>query len=82
MVRKSYTKEYGKDHMEMKTFNNLSRKPKVLVVDDILASGGTMFAACDLVEEAGGEYVGGFVLAIIRDLYEYDIETIKTIKYI
>lgn len=82
LVRKSYTKEYGKDHMEMKTFNNLSRKPKVLVVDDILASGGTMFAACDLVEEAGGEYVGGFVLAIIRDLYEYDIETIKTIKYI
>ena len=51
--RVDYELEYGKDAVEMHK-DSVYQGARVLVVDDLLATGGTMKAACDLVEKAGG----------------------------
>ena len=52
--RVDYALEYGSDALEMHT-DALAANARVLVVDDVLASGGTAAAACRLIDEAGGE---------------------------
>jgi adenine phosphoribosyltransferase len=51
-----YELEYGTDRIEMH-IDAVDKGKKVLMVDDLLATGGTMKAACGLVEKAGGEIV-------------------------
>jgi len=51
--RESYGLEYGNDALEIST-NVLSANDSVLVVDDVLATGGTLVAAIELVKQAGG----------------------------
>ena len=53
----SYGLEYGTDEIEMHQ-DTIPHGAKVLMVDDLLATGGTMQAACQLVEKAGGRVVG------------------------
>jgi adenine phosphoribosyltransferase len=60
-ARASYTLEYGSDTLEMHD-DSFPRGAKVLVVDDLLATGGTMRACCELVEELGGVVAGCTVL--------------------
>jgi adenine phosphoribosyltransferase len=55
-VRQSYSLEYGHDSIEMHE-DAISPGEKVLVHDDLLATGGTARAACDLVQQLGGEVV-------------------------
>lgn len=52
----SYELEYGTDIIEIHT-DGIMPGDKVLIHDDVLATGGTAQAACKLVEEAGGEIV-------------------------
>ncbi len=56
-VAASYALEYGTDTLEM---HEDAVKPgeKVLIVDDVLATGGTAAAVCSLVETLGGEVAG------------------------
>ncbi len=56
-----YGLEYGTDTLEIHT-DAIAPGQKVLMVDDLLATGGTMKAACDLVRQLGGEIVGITVL--------------------
>lgn len=49
-----YELEYGTDTLEIHT-DGVSPGQRVLLVDDLLATGGTMQACCRLVEKAGGE---------------------------
>src|SRR5947199_4698946 len=60
-VSMSYDLEYGKDTLEMHA-DSIVAGQRVLVVDDVLATGGTMKACCDLVKQLGGELVGVAVL--------------------
>jgi len=53
----SYALEYGEDKIEMHV-DAISPGEKVLIVDDLLATGGTAAAACKLVEKLGGEVAG------------------------
>ncbi len=53
----SYDLEYGTDTLEVHS-DAVKDKAKVLMVDDLLATGGTMAAACKLIEKIGGEIVG------------------------
>ena len=48
--------EYGEDTLEMHT-DAILKGEKVLVHDDVLATGGTASAVCKLVEKLGGEVV-------------------------
>ncbi|MBM4048462.1 MAG: adenine phosphoribosyltransferase [Planctomycetes bacterium] len=53
----SYQLEYGTDALEIHT-DSVAPGQRILMVDDLLATGGTMSACCKLVEQLGGQVVG------------------------
>jgi adenine phosphoribosyltransferase len=60
-IRVTYDLEYGSDSLEMHS-DAIEKGQKVLIVDDLLATGGTARATVDLVKQLGGEVVGVAVL--------------------
>ncbi len=72
VISLSYQLEYGEDTLEMKP-----GKGNVLIVDDVLATGGTLRAAADLCKKAGYT-VGGFATAIdLTYLNDFSWEGLK-----
>jgi adenine phosphoribosyltransferase len=63
----TYDLEYGTDTLEVHT-DAVDKGAKVLMVDDLLATGGTMAAACKLIEKIGGQIVGISFLIELCDL--------------
>lgn len=60
----TYQKEYECDTIEMHE-DAIQRGQKVLLVDDLLATGGTVKANIELIEKLGGEIVGiGFLIEL------------------
>jgi adenine phosphoribosyltransferase len=57
IISKEYTLEYGKNKIEIHK-DAIKEGERVLVFDDLLATGGTVLATCQLVEELGGKVVG------------------------
>ena len=53
----TYDLEYGTDTLEVHS-DAVKNQAKVLMVDDLLATGGTMASACKLIEKIGGQVVG------------------------
>jgi adenine phosphoribosyltransferase len=53
----AYDLEYGKAELHIH-IDALTPGAKVLLIDDLLATGGTMAAGCRLIEKAGGQVVG------------------------
>lgn len=56
-VRVNYGLEYGQDALEIHT-DAIKPGQRVLIIDDVLATGGTARAAADLVQQIGGVVVG------------------------
>jgi adenine phosphoribosyltransferase len=56
-VRESYSLEYGQDALEIHE-DAIAKGKQVLIVDDVLATGGTAAAAVRLVERVGGKVAG------------------------
>jgi adenine phosphoribosyltransferase len=77
-VRVDYALEYGTDSLEIHK-DALDGGRRVLIVDDLLATGGTAAATTKLVEQVGGEVAGvGFVIELTflngrRKLDGYDV---------
>ena len=63
----TYDLEYGKDTLEVHK-DAVKKGAKVLMVDDLLATGGTMAAACELIEKIGGEVAEVVFLIELRFL--------------
>lgn len=63
----SYSLEYGANTLEVHR-DAIAPGTKVLIVDDLLATGGSSRAAADLVEKLGGEVVGLAFLVELTDL--------------
>jgi len=63
----SYDLEYGTDTLEVHS-DAIDNGSKVLMVDDLLATGGTMVAACKLIEKIGGQIVGITFLIELKEL--------------
>jgi adenine phosphoribosyltransferase len=62
---KAYGLEYGEDSLEMHE-DAVEKGERVLIVDDLLATGGTARATVKLVEEAGGRVQGlGFLIELV-----------------
>ena len=63
-VSESYEKEYGMDALEIHK-DAISSGENVLIVDDLLATGGTALATCNLVKCLGGNVIGlSFVIEL------------------
>ena len=79
-----YSLEYGTNRLEMHV-DGISRGQHVLIVDDLLATGGSAKAAIELVESVGGVVVGVACLIELealggtKTLEGYDVYTV--IKY-
>ncbi|GAA6767102.1 adenine phosphoribosyltransferase [Flavobacterium johnsoniae] len=56
IISASYELEYGTDSLEMH-IDAIKKGDRVLIHDDVLATGGTAKAVCELVEKLGGEIV-------------------------
>lgn len=84
-VRVDYQLEYGTDALEIHK-DAINPGQRVLVVDDLLATGGTIGAAAKLVEMLRGEIVGlAFVIELAflggrQKLSKYDIFSLVTYK--
>src|SRR5436305_15080105 len=66
-VRVEYDLEYGSNTLEMHR-DAIRPGQRVLIVDDLLATGGTVGATIKLVEELGGQVVGAAFLIELTDL--------------
>ena len=55
-IREDYTLEYGTNTIEIHE-DALSKGDRVVVIDDLLATGGTAIAACNLIKRVGAEVV-------------------------
>ena len=62
----NYKLEYGEDRLEIQ--ENLFRKnSKIIIIDDLLATGGTASGAGKLIREAGGNLIGyGFLVELTK----------------
>ena len=63
-IQESYQKEYGPDTLTMHA-DSIKAGEKVLIVDDLLATGGTLKASIKMIEKLGGVIVG---ISLIIDL--------------
>jgi adenine phosphoribosyltransferase len=64
-VRASYALEYGSDSLEMHD-DAIKKGQRVLIVDDLLATGGTASATRDLVKQLGGQVQGlAFLIELV-----------------
>jgi adenine phosphoribosyltransferase len=77
----TYDLEYGTDTLEVHC-DAINNGVKVLMVDDLLATGGTMAAACKLIEKIGGQIVGiSFLIELTElagrsKLSEYNVKAV------
>jgi adenine phosphoribosyltransferase len=77
-----YELEYGTDKIEVHK-DAIEEGDKVLIADDLLATGGTMKAACQLVESLGGDVVGCAFVVELTDLKGRDkLEGYKLFKLV
>jgi adenine phosphoribosyltransferase len=65
----SYTLEYGEDSLQMASYFEGHR---VLVVDDVLATGGTLRATCNLCEKSGHTVAGVNTLINLTRLNQFE----------
>ncbi|MFX0179506.1 MAG: adenine phosphoribosyltransferase [Candidatus Hodarchaeota archaeon] len=72
-LSETYELEYGTDTIEMH-IDAIEKGEKVLLFDDLLATGGTAEAACRLIEKSGGIVVGvAFVIELTGSLHGRDL---------
>lgn len=66
-IKLSYTIEYGKDAIEIQK-HAVREGQRILICDDLLATGGTAKAAAKLIEKIGGKVVGFAFIIELTDL--------------
>jgi adenine phosphoribosyltransferase len=66
-IGREYELEYGSDRVEVHS-NSITRGERVLIVDDLIATGGTMLATVELLEGIGAEILGCAVVVDLPDL--------------
>ncbi|KAM4615230.1 adenine phosphoribosyltransferase [Polymixia lowei] len=66
-VSVAYSLEYGTAEVEVQE-DSVNPGQKVLLIDDLLATGGTLFAACELMKKQQAEILGCLVVIELKDL--------------
>ena len=67
VIAEKYSLEYGDDQIELHT-DSIERGQKIVLVDDVLATGGTTEAATKLIDRLGGQISAIIFLLELRDL--------------
>ena len=67
VIGEDYDLEYGKDRVEVHT-DAIKKGERVLLVDDLIATGGTAFAGIKLLERAGATVIGCSVVIDLPEL--------------
>ncbi len=85
VISESYDLEYGKNTLEIHK-DAIEAGKRVLIVDDLLATGGTALAACNLVRKVGAEVVGMAFVIELADLngrakMPQDVEVVSMLVY-
>ena len=83
-VKKTYDLEYGNATLELQPWNGTNGMNKVVIVDDVLATGGTLKATYELAETAGYEVVGSLVLIDLKyvpRVKDFDLEVESIVTY-
>ncbi len=85
VISESYDLEYGKNTLEIHK-DAIEEGKRVLIVDDLLATGGTALAACNLIRKVGAEVVGmAFVIELAelngREKMPKDVEVTSMLVY-
>lgn len=76
LVSCQYDLEYGTNKLEMQK-DSINEDDRVLIVDDVLATGGTIQAVANMVENLGGKVSGISIFYLVKELNALD----KLIKY-
>ena len=81
----NYSLEYGYDRLELQS-DLINANSKIIVIDDLLATGGTALAAGKLINNAGGKLIGyGFLIELTklrgRMILDEKLDIESVIKY-
>lgn len=68
VISEEYELEYGTAALEIPAEGMNIEAKRIVLVDDVLATGGTLVAARDLIEQAGGSVVGNAVVLEVKGL--------------
>ena len=84
-ISEEYTLEYGTDKLEIHK-DAIEEGKNVVIIDDLLATGGTVSAACKLLKKAGANVVAAaFIIELIdlngRKNLPSDIDVVSMIQY-
>ena len=84
-ISEEYDLEYGKDKLEIHK-DAVEKGKKVIVIDDLLATGGTLNAACKLLKKTGAIVKAAAFIIELTDLkgrenLPSDVEVVSMIKY-
>ena len=83
-VKQSYSVEYGNDTIEIQN-NSITKGDRILICDDLLATGGTAKASGKLIERMGGKITGfAFIIELtglngIKEISKYNCKSL--VKY-
>ncbi len=84
VISQEYSLEYGTDKIEMHA-DAIEEGKNVLVIDDLLATGGTVDAACKLLKKVGANIVGAAFIIELSDLGGReklkDVDVVSMIQY-
>ena len=67
VLKQKYKLEYGSDEIQIHK-NSINEKDKVLIIDDLIATGGTALAGIQLIKEVGAKLAGCAFLIDLPDL--------------
>lgn len=84
-LSESYELEYGTDTLQVHK-DAIEPGKKVLIIDDLLATGGTASAACKLIKQTGAKVVAAAFVIELKDLkgrekIPADVETVSMVVY-
>ena len=84
-ISEEYALEYGTDKLEIHK-DAIEQGKNVIVIDDLLATGGTVAAACKLIKKAGGNVkAAAFVIELTdlngREKLPKDVEVVSMLTY-
>ena len=67
LIEKSYSLEYGQSKLSIQKSKNIANK-KVIIIDDLIATGGSLACAESLINKAKAKVIGCFVLIELLEL--------------